>query len=99
MKHSFVALIVLLSFAPLAFAATDCAKNCCQTYNGQWDYTYDNCFQPKAGYDTCTSQCEAAAMAAGPHGPGKASPENTYNCKVGFILVSVLGAAFVAWKA
>jgi|GEM_PF-6052684 len=89
-------LLLVMSFAPLAFAATDCAKNCCQKFSGTWDYDFDDCLHPKAGFDTCNSDCEAAVWASRPQGPAPASPENTYTCKVGFIIPAVLAAAFFA---
>jgi len=99
MKRVFLALLFFLSFAPLAFAATDCEHSCCRTYDGTWDDDFDDCLHPKTGFDTCVSDCEARVWASRPQGPGPASPENTYTCKVGFIIPAVLAAAFVARRA
>ncbi len=94
-KRILVSLVFLFSFIPLSHAASDCEHTCCQKFSGSWDDTFDDCKHPKTGFDTCVSDCEAAVWAARPQGPGPASPENTYTCKVGFILLSLLGVAFL----
>jgi hypothetical protein len=96
MKAILIALLLISSFAPLSFAATDCARNCCRDYNAGWDNDADNCFQPKAGYDTCVSQCEAAAAASGPVGPDQSKTQH-YTCfSIGAILFAVAGTAALA---
>ncbi len=95
MQHMALAALILLAWLPLSFAATDCEKSCCRTYSGSWDDTFDDCLHPNAGFDKCNTDCEAAVYAARPQGPAPASPENTYTCKMGFVLASVLAGAFV----
>jgi hypothetical protein len=91
-------LFILFLFAPLAFAASDCEHTCCDRFNGSWDEDFDDCKHPAEGFDTCLSDCEAAVWAARPQGPGPASPENTYSCKVGAILATIAVVAFIARK-
>jgi hypothetical protein len=98
MKTLIIGLLLIMGMIPLAHAATDCEKNCCRTYDGSWDEDFDDCRQPKTGFDTCVSDCEAAVWAARPQGPGPASPENTYHCKVGAILLSVCVATVLMAK-
>ena len=100
MKNILLAILLLSVLAPLARAASDCAHTCCRTYNGSWDKDFDDCRAPAGGggFDQCVSQCEAQVAASGPHGPGPASPENTYNCKVGAILATIAVGAFLMGK-
>jgi len=99
MKSLFFLLIIFASLAPIAFAASDCAHTCCRTYNGSWDDDFDDCRHPAAGFDGCVSECEAKVWASRPQGPGPASPENTYSCKVGAILLGVLGGTILLRKS
>jgi hypothetical protein len=96
MKNILTAFLLLCAFMPFAFAASDCAHTCCYSYNGSWDTDFDDCFHPQGGYDTCVSQCEAQAAAAGPTPPDTTNAQH-YNCKVGMILLALLGTAM--WRA
>ncbi|MCI0504239.1 hypothetical protein L0Y65_06045 [Candidatus Micrarchaeota archaeon] len=86
-------ILILFSFMPIAFAASDCEHSCCSTFNGSWNEDFDDCKRAATGFDGCVSDCEAAVWAARPQGPGPADPEHTYSCKVGLILLSILGGA------
>jgi len=99
MKKLLLCLVILSSIAPLAFAASDCEHTCCRQWNASWDDDFDNCRHPKAGYDNCVAECDARVWAARPQGPGPASPENTYTCKMGFILPFILAAALFYRKS
>jgi hypothetical protein len=98
MRLAFVLAVVLASFTymiPIVHAASDCEHTCCRTFSGSWDDDFDNCRSYKDGFDACVSECEAKVWAARPQGPGPASPENTYSCKVGFILAAIcIGAIY-----
>ena len=91
-------LLIVFAIAAISSAASDCEKVCCRNFSGSWDTTFDDCRGEKAGYDQCVSDCTARVIASGPQGPGPAGPENTYNCKVGFILVSLLGVGILHEK-
>ena len=85
-------LLFILFLAALSYAASDCEHTCCSQYSGSWDDDFDDCKHPKDGFDTCVSDCEARVWAARPQGP-VVDPENTYTCKVGAILLSLVGGA------
>lgn len=89
-----IALLVLL-LGPLAFAASDCEHTCCRTYNGNWDTDFDDCRHPQTGFDGCVTKCEADARAGWPQPPDTTGGEH-YSCKVGFVMLAVLGAAAFA---
>lgn len=96
-KYLLFGLLLLISFAPSSHAATDCAKNCCRTYNASWDTDFDDCRHPAKGYDDCVSQCEAANYNAGPHGPvtDANTPVTHVNCTPTFVLMSVVVSAAI----
>lgn len=99
MKTVLLGLFVLMALVPISFAATDCEKTCCQTYDGRWDDDFDDCKSYKPGYDSCVSACEAKVWESMPQGPGPASPENTYTCKYPAILAMIgIGALLVGRK-
>lgn len=95
MKNLMLALILAFSFAPLAYAASDCAHTCCYTYNGAWDDDFDDCRSPDDGYDACVSQCEAQAMAGGPTPPDTTGATHYTCCSTAFVLAAFAGALFL----
>ena len=92
MKTTLLALFLIFSVAPLAFAASDCEHTCCTKFSGSWDDDFDDCKHPKEGFDTCLSDCEAAVWANRPQGPDTTGGEH-YSCKYPFIVFSLLCAA------
>jgi len=93
MKNLIIALILVFSFT---FAASDCAHSCCYTYNGVWDDDFDNCRSPAAGYDACTSDCEAQAIAnSGLTHPDTTGATQYTCCSTAFILAAFAGALFL----
>ena len=96
MKNLMLALVLALSFAPLAFAASDCAHTCCYTYNGAWDDDFDDCRSPDGGYDACTSDCEARTISeSGLTHPDTTNAEHYTCCGTAFILAAFAGALFL----
>jgi len=95
MKNLMLALVLVSSFTSLAFAASDCAHTCCQTYNGAWDDDFDDCRSPAVGYDSCVSQCEAQAIAGGPIGPDQSQTTHYTCCSTAFVLAAFAGALFL----
>jgi hypothetical protein len=75
----------------IAFAASDCEHSCCYKFNGYWDEDFDDCKSADAGYDTCVSDCESAIWDNLPQ--PDTSGGTHYECKVGFVLLAVLGCA------
>lgn len=88
-KLALFGILLASVFPTVSFAASDCEHTCCRTYDGSWDDDFDDCRSPKAGFETCVSDCEAQVWANQPQGPGPASPENTYSCKFPAILVFI----------
>jgi hypothetical protein len=95
MKALVIMLLLASSFAPLAFAASDCEHTCCQSHNASWDNDFDDCLHPKGDYDTCVSQCDAKNAALWPVEPDQSKTVH-YNCGTGAILFAVAGIAVLA---
>jgi len=95
LRNMLFGLLLLLSFAPIAFAASDCEHTCCDTYNGRWDDDFDNCANPQTGFDSCVSECEARVRAAGPQ-PINTTGFQKYEYKCGssaILLAALVGVA------
>jgi len=87
------ALLILFSFMPIAYAASDCEHTCCDRYNGWWDDDFDDCKSTDDGYDTCVSDCEGAIWANRP--PIDTTGGTHYECKVGAILLALTAAVVI----